>query len=367
MKHRLLFLTVIPSPYQQELFNALNCSEEFDISVRYYSDVASDRKWERTQLADYEKVMPVTRLPFVKFRLAVNSGLINEIRNADADLVIVSDYSFVSAQIAMWYLAFKGKKWIYWGEKPGMRRNLFRNILRPLLMLPIQYSAAAVCAIGSRAESYYFTWLHGKKMVFNIPYFCDLHPFQAAEKIRHDRINLLYSGQFIERKGVDTLLNAFALIADECPDLDLIMAGGNAEDIDPDLIPDRLKDRIQFAGFVQPGDLPGLFARADIFVLPSRYDGWGVVINEALGAGLPVIASDATGAAQDLVIHDENGYIFPAGDTHELAACIRKLVKSRTLREKFANASGQLGATFNLDEGVRRWKQACDYILAIDI
>ena len=199
--------------------------------------------------------------------------------------------------------------------------------------------------------------------MFNIPYFCDLQPFQAEEKVKHDRINLLYSGQFIERKGIDTLLQAFADIAEDCPTVDLILAGGTAENIDDCLIPEKYRQRIIFAGFVQPANLPGLFAQADIFILPSRYDGWGVVINEALGAGLPVIASDRVGAAHDLVIPDENGYLFPAGDSGELAACIKKLAGSRELREKFSNASSQLAGTFNLDEGVRRWKHACESIL----
>jgi glycosyltransferase involved in cell wall biosynthesis len=363
LKYRLLFLTVIPSPYQQDLFNALSRSSNMDINVLYYASTASDRDWDTPRLADYEKIMPEKKLNIFGFNPVINSGVISEIKNINADLVIVSDYSFMSAQLAMWYLTFTGKKWIYWGEKPGIRQGLFRSWLRSLLMLPIKYSAA-VCAIGLKAENVYKTWLKNIIPVFNIPYFCDLRPFNTINKEKHERINVLFSGQFIARKGIDILLQAFDAIADECPDVDLILAGGTRENINPGQFPEKYKDRIKFAGFVQPADLPDLYSHADIFVLPSRYDGWGVVINEALGAGLPVIASDQVGAAHDLVRHGENGFIFPAGDKQQLAGFIKALAGSQELREKFGRTSRQMSGEFGLDEGVRRWKNACENILA---
>lgn len=366
MKYRLQFLTVIPSPYQQELFNALSRSGDMEISVLYYSAAAGDRSWNPPELPAYEKIMPGKKLCGCSFHSVINTGVIREIKNTGADLVIVSDYSFVSAQFAMWYLTFTGKKWIYWGETPGIRSGLLRSCFRSLLMLPIKLGADAVCAIGSRAEKSYREWLRDKKPVFNIPYFCNLHPFKTTSKDKHERINILFSGQFIARKGIDLLLQAFALIADEYPDVDLVLAGGDEKDIDPGYIPDKYRDRITFAGFVQPAGLPELFAKADIFVLPSRYDGWGVVINEALGAGLPIIASDQAGAAHDLVRHGENGFIFPAGDIQQLAHNIRALAGSPELREEFGNASRQLASMFDVDEGVKRWKSVCEHVLSGD-
>ena len=335
-----------------------------DINVLYYSTTASDRDWKTPELAGYEKIMRVKKTDFSGFNPVINPGVISEIKNCNADLVIISDYSFCSAQLAMWYLTFRGRKWIYWGEKPGIRKGMVRNWLRSLLMLPIKYGATAVCAIGARAENVYKIWLKSKKPVFNIPYFCDLQPYLVINRERHGRINVLFTGQFIARKGIDNLLHAFAVIADECPDVDLILAGGVRENINPEQLPEKYKDRIKFAGFVQPADLPELYSRADIFVLPSRYDGWGVVINEALGAGLPIIASDQVGAAHDLVQHGENGFIFPAGHEQQLAEYIKALAGSQELRKKFGRASRHLASKFDLNEGVRRWKDVCEFVLA---
>src|SRR5204863_7012159 len=84
-------------------------------------------------------------------------------------------------------------------------------------------------------------------------------------------------------------------------------------------LPESVRARVRYAGFQAPESLPGFFAQADVFVLPSRYDGRGVVVNQALGAGLPVVVSDHAGAAHDLVRPLENGYHFPAGNSEALA------------------------------------------------
>ena len=73
--------------------------------------------------------------------------------------------------------------------------------------------------------------------------------------------------------------------------------------------------RVVFAGSRQPRDLPPIYAAADLFVLPSRHEPWGVVVNEAMAAGLPVVLTDRVGAAADLLVDGENGRLVPSGDS----------------------------------------------------
>ena len=94
-------------------------------------------------------------------------------------------------------------------------------------------------------------------------------------------------------------------------------------------------------------------------MLPSRHDGWGVVINEALGAGLPIIVSDRVGA-RDLVDDGRNGLITCAGDVEELADALLQLGQSHEMRRSFAAASAERAAQWDLDEGVRRWIELYD-------
>jgi len=83
---------------------------------------------------------------------------------------------------------------------------------------------------------------------------------------------------------------------------------------------------VHFMGFQNRNDLLDFYALADMMVLPSNKETWGLVVNEALSYSLPIIASDQVGASVDLVIHDENGYIFPARDISALAEQISKLI-----------------------------------------
>jgi len=85
------------------------------------------------------------------------------------------------------------------------------------------------------------------------------------------------------------------------------------EAIDPRVLPS-----IEYAGFQPPERLPEFFDQGDIFVLPSSYDGWGVVVNQALGAGLPLICSTAVGSAYDLLDPEVNGYLIPLADHKNL-------------------------------------------------
>ena len=237
------------------------------------------------------------------------------------------------------------------------------QIHRDRLQGPIRGGAVAIAAIGSHAVVSYRE-LFPKLPVFNIPYFCDLGPFRAAARQRGKEkdpaIGILFSGQFIERKGIDVLIHAFVLIAHRAPALELHLLGtGQALDSLRKLIPANLSNRIHFLGFKQPAALPTIFAAADIFVLPSRHDGWGVVVNEALGAGLPIIVSDRVGA-RDLVDHGRNGLITCAGDVEELADALLQLGQSHEMRRSFAAASAERAAQWDLEEGVKRWIELYD-------
>ena len=168
--------------------------------------------------------------------------------------------------------------------------------------------------------------------VVNIPYCCEMSPFFTicrGENPSKDRLRFLYCGQLIGRKGVDLLLAAFSQAAVEFPNIELVLVGEGP--LGAELrakIPQSIHSRVRFAGFQPVAELPKFFAAADVFVLPSRHDGWGVVINQAIAAGLPVICSDAVGAAADLVAEKENGHIFPAGNGERLAEAISSFALS---------------------------------------
>jgi glycosyltransferase involved in cell wall biosynthesis len=125
-----------------------------------------------------------------------------------------------------------------------------------------------------------------------------------------------------------------------------------------------VRGRVRYAGFQAPDALPKFFAQADVFVLPSRHDGWGVVVNQALGAGLPIIASDHAGAAHDLVRGGTNGFTFPAGDANALAAAMLRYATNSELARAHGEASRAAHSDWTPERGAERWAQALRTICA---
>ena len=367
MQTRVLFLTVMPSPYQQELFQALHADGRIKIRVLYCSRSAPDRNWVQVSLSPYEQVLSGTTIGWLGPSAHLNPGIAEILKKEESDLFVLGDYSAPTTQIAMRLLSRRKKRWVFWGEVPGFnRRGHLGNLLRQQLQRPIANGATAIAAIGSEAVDVYQT-LFPHIRVFNIPYFCNLARFKNAvtntRARRKGTVDVLFSGQLIERKGVDLLIQAFAQIADKVPEMHLQLLGtGPAQDALSGTIPLGLRHRIHFLGFQQPAEIPGIFSTADMFVLPSRHDGWGVVVNEALGAGLPIIVSDRVGA-RDLVEDGCNGFVARAGDVDSLAGALLALGRSRGVRNSFGCRSAKLAETFDVDEGVRRWVELAEQMI----
>jgi glycosyltransferase involved in cell wall biosynthesis len=113
---------------------------------------------------------------------------------------------------------------------------------------------------------------------------------------------------------------------------------------------DRRLTNVKFVGFKNQTEIAPYFAMSDVFVLPSGFEPWGLVVNEALCFGLPVIASDKVGATGDLVQPGVNGFIYPAGDVAALTARLEELLLNPELRESAGKASEKLIKKWGIPE-----------------
>jgi glycosyltransferase involved in cell wall biosynthesis len=366
-RKKVVILTVMPSPYQLELFREMKKNENYNIRIYYYSNSSPERMWDTKISKNDGIVLSHKDWSFFNTSFFWNPEIMKVVNSWGPDLVVVSDYSALSAQYAMWALTLQRTPWIFWGEIPGFsQRGPIGSWVRRRLQDPLRFSAG-VAAVGSRAAATYGKLFPGKR-IYDIPYFCDLEPYRAAATARSSVLSpscvILFSGQMIARKGVDVLIDAFIQLASSYPEVKLYLLGGGPElDRFEAMVPDGLRDRAQFIGHRQPEDLPSVFAEADIFCLPSRHDGWGVVINEALGAGLPIVATDKVGAAHDLVQNGVNGFIVPAEDHESLAAALSRLCDDAALRARCALASRTAATRWDVDEGARRWEAAIADVL----
>jgi glycosyltransferase involved in cell wall biosynthesis len=349
-KLQVVFYSVIPSPYQRDLFAALAQCPAIELQVYYLEAGAADSPWERAELEAYERVLPGVPLMWGSARFPINW----HIPPLDGvDVVVLNGYQSLTAQWVLHQFADR-IPCIFWGEKMVASSVGMKGRLQQALAQGLQ-NCRAIAAIGSRAQQDYQSRFPHHS-VFNLPYYCNLEPFTNLPRSSSDRPTILFCGQMIPRKGVDLLLQAFERLVMAGLSARLLLVGREAElpQMMASLSP-QTKHQIEYAGFHQPQDLPQFFAQADLFVLPSRYDGWGVVVNQALGAGLPIICSNAVGAAVDLVEPEVNGAIVPAGDVDALYQALMNYLQTPGKLRMAGQASLDRGAKWTVGAGAQRW------------
>jgi poly(glycerol-phosphate) alpha-glucosyltransferase len=353
MSLRAAFFSVVPSPYQRDLFRALAARPEVELSVFYLEAAAPDSPWPWRELEAYEHLLPGFRIHLGERRIQVNCPVP---RRRDFDVVVLNSLMSATAQWLMRTMPAR-LPWLFWGERLGRGGRVHQWLSAPL------HRASGIAAIGTRALDDYRVRFPEPRY-FNIPYHCELRAFleQPLPVPRADRVTFLLCGQMIARKGLDLLLEAFSRLDERAH---LLLVGREAElpQLLPRLAP-AVRARIEYAGFQAPEDLPRFFAAADGFVLPSRYDGWGVVVNQALGAGLPILCSDQVGAVYDLVEEGVNGCRFRADNVDALEAALRRLLDHPELIPQWGRASRARAAAWSPEAGAEKWVQALREITA---
>ena len=142
--------------------------------------------------------------------------------------------------------------------------------------------------------------------------------------VPQDAIVALYCGRLSPEKGTLELLEAFKAVPN--PKKALVLVGdGRLRNRMRNYVDANSLESVYFMGFQDRNQMGKFYALADFLILPSQKETWGIVINEALSFSLPVIVSDQVGAGVDLVVHRENGYVFPALDVKSLAGHISQM------------------------------------------
>jgi glycosyltransferase involved in cell wall biosynthesis len=148
----------------------------------------------------------------------------------------------------------------------------------------------------------------------------------------------VYAGRLIWKKGLDALFDAFAKVRALEPDVSLLILGDGFDEWHYRAAAREIGG-VSFTGFVRRSDLPCLYACGDVFVFPSLGEPNGLVLDEALAAGLPAISSDAVGDIHHRVRDGENGFVVASGDADGMAARMLQLARDPDLRARLAAAA----------------------------
>ena len=310
---KVLVLTDCPSPYQVELFNEIEAQGKCSLEVAYLRGHDPARQWKSSEIRHASMELS-------------NGGMSRARESARrADLVVFNYYLHANAERLIDERARHGGPWCFWGERPGFHQpQWIGRVVRKWKLAKLHASSVPIWGIGEFAVDGYRKEFGAQRDYFNLPYFSDLKRFEAIEREEKRERVFLFSGSLIARKGVDLLASTFVRLAREVPNVRLRIVGDGelSHSIMQKL--GAVGERVEFVGFRDWDELPGEYAAADVLCVPSRYDGWGLVVPEGLAAGLPVIATDRMGAALEFVRRGKNGWLVPAGDEEALLKAMRE-------------------------------------------
>jgi glycosyltransferase involved in cell wall biosynthesis len=179
---------------------------------------------------------------------------------------------------------------------------------------------------------------------------------QAADRfgLKPGRRRIVFSGRLVHDKRVDIAIDAFAAIADKRPEWDLVIVGeGPLRAKLEARVPAPLAGRVIWTGFLaDSADVSAVYRLSDVLILPSEYEPWALVINEAAAADLAIVSSSVVGAANELVREGVNGAIFPPGDLASATAALASVTDPQQI-ERLRAASRQV---------LHEWRTAGDPI-----
>jgi len=357
-RKKLAIISTHPIQYNAPLFALISESKIIQTKVFYTwsqsQKSVEDRDFQQTiewdipllEGYEYEFVSNHSKDPGIHhFRGLVNPELIKRIKSWNPDGILVYGWNFHSHLKTMRY--FKNRVPIYFrGDSTLLdERSGIKKILRRIFLKWVYYHVDAAFYVGENNKAYFKT--HGLKSgeLFFAPHAIDNIRFdpdlnKQREKAAKMRENLgvkpderifLFVGKFEPKKDPVTLIRAFNEINHN--KTHLVMVGNGPEYTQIAKIASR-NDCIHLLPFQNQSKMPSIYQMADLLVLPSKGPGetWGLVVNEAMASGMPVLVSDMVGCNLDLVKDKGNGRIFTAGDINSLKSNLEFLAYSPELQ-----------------------------------
>lgn len=328
---RVLFCVNTPAPYRVDFFSELGKKCELTVAFETSHATNRDKAWTSSNFKNFKAV-------FLKgMRIGEAEAFCPEIltylSKKKYDIVVIGFYSSPTAMLAIEYMRLMNIPFIISSdggvikESTGVRYRIKQHFIK---------AANGWLSTGSNTTKYFQHYGAKKDKIYVYPFTSvdesDIleKPLSIDEKIEcrnsigiSNKIVVLSVGQFIYRKGFDVLLKAAKYLTDG---IEFYMVGGEPTDEYKSILVQDQIQNVHFVDFKSKKELIKYYQAADIFVLPTREDIWGLVINEAMAQGLAVITTDKCIAGLEMIEVEKNGMIIPADNVSQLVEAIKKAI-----------------------------------------
>ncbi len=342
---RICVVTPQPTPYRDPFWNTVAAQPGVELDVFYCYAKGDDRPWEIDWPFQFHAEVLPGKAWLGEHNGYWNPSILKRLRAKRYDAILLGGYNHFTMLAAAWYAKRQGIPYLLMCESfHGLKRPTYRTVVKKPFMRWIVGHAAGILPTGQLARDYLVSYGGRADRCVFVPNSPDLDWFRReAMQLRphRDRIRqglgfsgdpvVIFVGRLIRKKGVDVLLDAFGRGLSKTPS-HLVIAGDGPErpQLEKQAVSLGIRNRVHFVGFCQPKELPRFYCAADLFVLPSRSEPWGVVVMEALASGLPVVVTTRVGCYPDVVNDDRVGRVVPAEEPQALAESMESLLQSRT-------------------------------------
>ena len=347
MKRRLVMVTEIISPYRTPLFNMLAQHPDVDLHVIFLGETDPNlRQWQvyKQEIRFSFQVLPSWRKRIGRYNALLNSGIEKALDQAVPEAIVCGGYSYVASWQALRWAGIHHVPFLLWSEsnvQDSRRSHALTEFLKKRFLdrcsgfVVPGHSAWEYMRANGAKENSIFIALNAVDNELFARAAGNARRKEAALRTELDLPNryFLFVGRLVREKGVFELLRAYASLSQSLrQQVGLVFVGdGDARSL-LEKEAASVTGTIRFVGFAQREQLGSYYGLADALVLPTYTDTWGMVVNEAMACGLPVIVSRAAGCAADLIRENWNGLLVAPKDVRGLESAMRLLAEQTELR-----------------------------------
>lgn len=336
MKRKALVISAFPAPYRIRVFECM--AQQYDLDVFFGAGTNESRHADFFGKAD---VLPFTVLGSPEADAKYASALRN-IRSYD--FVMAYDFNQKCAFQAITLCKLFRIPYFVNCDGAILRPNPIKDAVKHFLL----GSAAGGFSSGKSATNYLTHYGIAREKIHThcftslnagdiLPEPVNNKPERKAALGLPQKKTVIAVGQFVPRKGFDVLLKAWKPLDD---DFQLLLIGGGDDgELYDSIIREQGLQNVIIRGFLPKAQLTEYYRAADLFVLPTREDIWGLVINEAMANGLPVITTDNCVAGLELIHDGENGFLVPVENPAQLAEKMAEILRSDALLSSMSEAN----------------------------